>query len=129
MGETPRRADGQGLILPAGVSNGRQAAELLLRSQKRRNARREKRPYAANSRALDSADIHSPFRLLMKQIKLCICINAGNILPEMYAHLHMEIQLEERNQSDIENRKSLDCPRGNCRLHPSFLGKTEIVSG
>lgn len=37
----------------------------------------------------------------MKQIKSCICINAGNILPEMYAHLHMEIHLEERNQSDI----------------------------
>lgn len=37
----------------------------------------------------------------MEQIKLCIRINASNILPEMYAHLHAEIYLEGINQSYI----------------------------
>lgn len=117
------------LILPGGIPNLRQQQGFCLGVQERWNARRDKRPYAANSWALDFTDIHSPFRLLTKQTKLCICINASNILPDMHTHLHMEIHLQEKSELYLKQKKSLNHPQGNSCLYLSFLSKIGIISG
>lgn len=100
-----------------------------LESKERRHARRDKRPYAANSRALDSTDIHSPFRLLTKQIKLCICINASNIPPDMHTHLHMEIHLQEKSELYLKQKNHLTIHRATPVYICHSLAKLESFQG